>query len=123
MKVESAGVEEEGLEVGQEEGQAEVRYRSPVLPSHSLVRKTDTCPGNISLGGQIKHRRRTTRAQLETLEDTFVRNPKPTAVERKDLGEKLDMSPRAVQVWFQNRCVFFLCPRISLLFVLAAGFD
>jgi hypothetical protein len=38
------------------------------------------------------------------LEDTFVNNPKPTAVERKELGSKLDMSPRAVQVWFQNRC-------------------
>lgn len=50
MKVESAGAEEGGLEVGQEEGQTEVRYRSPVQPSHTLVRKTDTLPWKSLIG-------------------------------------------------------------------------
>lgn len=36
---------------------------------------------------------------------TFQTTPKPSQAERKALGEELDMSPRAVQVWFQNRCV------------------
>ena len=35
----------------------------------------------------------------------FLKTSKPTQTDRKNLGEQLDMSPRAVQVWFQNRSV------------------
>ncbi|EGG07485.1 uncharacterized protein MELLADRAFT_35504, partial [Melampsora larici-populina 98AG31] len=50
-----------------------------------------------------KHRRRTTPAQLNVLEAQFESNSKPDVVLRKQLAEKLDMTPREVQVWFQNR--------------------
>lgn len=52
---------------------------------------------------QIKHRRRTTPAQLNVLEAQFESNSKPDVVLRKQLAEQLDMTPREVQVWFQNR--------------------
>ncbi|KAH9809372.1 Homeodomain-like protein, partial [Melampsora americana] len=52
---------------------------------------------------RIKHRRRTTPAQLNVLEAQFESNSKPDVVLRKQLAEQLDMTPREVQVWFQNR--------------------
>ncbi|KAG2229235.1 hypothetical protein INT48_008638 [Thamnidium elegans] len=52
---------------------------------------------------EIKHRRRTSRGQFKILEKTFINNPKPNAKTRKDLAESLSMTPRGVQVWFQNR--------------------
>lgn len=52
---------------------------------------------------EIKHRRRTSRAQFKVLEKTFLENPKPNAAIRRWLAQKLVMTPRGVQVWFQNR--------------------
>ncbi|PLW18576.1 hypothetical protein PCANC_09224 [Puccinia coronata f. sp. avenae] len=52
---------------------------------------------------QIKHRRRTTPAQLNILETQFQLNSKPDVALRKQLSDRLDMTPREVQVWFQNR--------------------
>ncbi|KAI7883090.1 homeobox-domain-containing protein [Lichtheimia hyalospora FSU 10163] len=52
---------------------------------------------------EIKHRRRTSRAQLKVLEKSFAENSKPNATVRRILAQKLDMTPRGVQIWFQNR--------------------
>ncbi|GAA5898328.1 uncharacterized protein JCM6883_000992 [Sporobolomyces salmoneus] len=52
---------------------------------------------------RIKHRRRTSPPQLKILEHHFEVNPKPDVATRKVLSEQLDMTPREVQVWFQNR--------------------
>lgn len=52
---------------------------------------------------EIKHRRRTSRSQLKVLEKSFSENPKPNATVRRILAQKLDMTPRGVQIWFQNR--------------------
>ncbi|CEI93893.1 Putative Homeobox-domain-containing protein [Rhizopus microsporus] len=52
---------------------------------------------------EIKRRKRTTRSQFKVLEKTFLDNPKPNASMRKLLAQQLDMTPRGVQVWFQNR--------------------
>ncbi|KAM0673538.1 hypothetical protein GVAV_002913 [Gurleya vavrai] len=51
----------------------------------------------------VKHRRRTSKMQLKVLEKTFETNVRPDAAMRKILGEQLGMTPRSVQVWFQNR--------------------
>ncbi|KAJ9107683.1 hypothetical protein QFC21_001143 [Naganishia friedmannii] len=51
----------------------------------------------------VKHRKRTSPEQLAILEDTFEETPKPTADARKLIAEKIGMTPRSVQVWFQNR--------------------
>ncbi|KAI8343363.1 homeobox domain-containing protein, partial [Chlamydoabsidia padenii] len=50
-----------------------------------------------------KHRRRTSRAQFKLLESSFSENSKPSATMRRWLAQKLGMTPRSVQVWFQNR--------------------
>lgn len=52
---------------------------------------------------EIKHRKRTTQAQLEVLEQTFAHDKKPNGIMRANLARQLDMTPRGVQVWFQNR--------------------
>ncbi|CAO3696226.1 unnamed protein product [Rhizopus stolonifer] len=52
---------------------------------------------------EIKHRRRTSRAQLKVLEKSFSENAKPNATVRRMLAQQLDMTPRGVQIWFQNR--------------------
>ncbi|BGP00277.1 Proteophosphoglycan 5 [Rhodotorula toruloides ATCC 204091] len=52
---------------------------------------------------KVKHRRRTSAQQLKVLEHHFEINPKPDLATRKKLSEVLEMTPREVQVWFQNR--------------------
>lgn len=52
---------------------------------------------------EIKHRRRTSRDQFQVLESSFQENSKPNATVRRALAQRLGMTPRAVQVWFQNR--------------------
>jgi hypothetical protein len=52
---------------------------------------------------EVKHRKRTTRQQLKVLEETFRTTQKPDGNVRKALAAQLDMTPRNVQVWFQNR--------------------
>lgn len=47
---------------------------------------------------EIKHRKRTTQAQLEVLEQTFAHDKKPNGVMRANLARQLDMTPRGVQV-------------------------
>ncbi|KAF9999003.1 hypothetical protein BGZ79_007353 [Entomortierella chlamydospora] len=54
-------------------------------------------------GHPRKRRRRTNREELEILEDAFARNLLPDAATRQELGDRLGMSVRAVQIWFQNR--------------------
>jgi hypothetical protein len=52
---------------------------------------------------EVKHRKRTTSTQLKTLETIFKRDTKPNGPLRVELAAKLGMTPRGVQVWFQNR--------------------
>ncbi|KAL9548435.1 hypothetical protein MBANPS3_005682 [Mucor bainieri] len=52
---------------------------------------------------EVKHRRRTSRTQFKILEKAFSSNPKPNSKIRQGLAESLSMTPRGVQVWFQNR--------------------
>lgn len=52
---------------------------------------------------EIKHRRRISREQFKKLEKAFNDNPKPNGKLRQKLAEHVSMTPRGVQVWFQNR--------------------
>lgn len=47
---------------------------------------------------EVKHRRRTSRAQLAVLEHEFDIDSKPNADKRTALAAQLKMTPRAIQV-------------------------
>jgi len=51
----------------------------------------------------MKKRNRTSPEQLLILEEAFLKNPTPNGQTRDILAERVDMSPRSVQIWFQNR--------------------
>ncbi|RKP10026.1 Homeodomain-like protein, partial [Thamnocephalis sphaerospora] len=48
-------------------------------------------------------RRRATTHQLTELEQVFQRTFYPTTAERHELARRLGMTPRRVQIWFQNQ--------------------
>ncbi|KAI8071776.1 hypothetical protein BC940DRAFT_293697 [Gongronella butleri] len=50
-----------------------------------------------------RKRTRATPEQLAVLEDTFAANVSPNSKLRKQLSERLQMSERSIQIWFQNR--------------------
>ncbi|KAJ3211308.1 hypothetical protein HK099_008046 [Clydaea vesicula] len=50
-----------------------------------------------------KKRTRATPEQLLILEETFQQNTSPNAKLREILSEKLSMTERSIQIWFQNR--------------------
>ncbi|KAJ1970589.1 hypothetical protein H4R35_005775 [Dimargaris xerosporica] len=52
---------------------------------------------------QVKKRKRLTPDKLSLLVSVFQNEQKPTADKRKQLSEQTGMTPREVQVWFQNR--------------------
>ncbi|KAG0351064.1 hypothetical protein BGZ54_003434 [Gamsiella multidivaricata] len=78
---------------------------SPTFPKKTL-NWVNALPSHFdteSSGHPRKRRRRTNREELEILEDAFAKNLLPDAATRQELGERLGMSVRAVQIWFQNR--------------------
>jgi hypothetical protein len=76
---------------------------SSVSPMSGSVSPVDIRTFYPYTPNEVKHRKRTSRAQLKVLEDHFRRDTKPNASLRKSLADQLDMSVRGVQVWFQNR--------------------
>lgn len=50
-----------------------------------------------------KKRKRADPAQLKVLNETYNRTAFPSTEERLELAKALDMSPRSVQIWFQNK--------------------
>ncbi|KAI9294757.1 homeobox-domain-containing protein, partial [Neoconidiobolus thromboides FSU 785] len=55
------------------------------------------------LSSPNKPRKCATVFQVRELETTFERDPRPSHDKRLELADKLDMHPRTVQIWFQNR--------------------
>jgi len=49
--------------------------------------------------GFPKRRRRLSVLETQLLSEVFTYNQKPSAQVRKELGQKLNMTPRAVQIW------------------------
>lgn len=50
-----------------------------------------------------KKRQRSSPAQLNILEEEFLCNPMPSHMARVELALRLNMTPRRIQVWFQNK--------------------
>lgn len=80
-------------------------------PSPTMSATTSTTsasrrpPRKSTLTQQQKNqkRQRATQDQLVTLEVEFGKNPTPTATVREQIAEKINMTERSVQIWFQNR--------------------
>lgn len=51
----------------------------------------------------IKRRRRLTSHEASLLQQVFEACPRPTAAVRDKLADRLGMSKRCIQIWFQNR--------------------
>lgn len=67
---------------------------------------TTTSPDSTNMDApttSVRKRTRATAEQLSVLEDTFAANVSPNSKLRKELSERLQMSERSIQIWFQNR--------------------
>jgi hypothetical protein len=52
---------------------------------------------------EVKRRRRLAPEETRILNQVFDKNPKPSSQVRAQLAQQLNMTSRAVQIWFQNR--------------------
>ncbi|KAF8737401.1 hypothetical protein AX14_012901 [Amanita brunnescens Koide BX004] len=93
--------------------------RSEQRPSSPYSRSAANAqqPGNVSIPPQSgppaattpeeptikKKRKRADANQLKVLNETYARTAFPSTEERLALAKALDMSPRSVQIWFQNK--------------------
>lgn len=66
-------------------------------PPHGELRPTFYNPF------EVKHRQRISKSQYKILEKVFTDNPMPNGDTRQQLATQLSMTPRTIQVWFQNR--------------------
>ncbi|BGP14070.1 hypothetical protein JCM10213_002365 [Rhodosporidiobolus nylandii] len=76
--------------------------RAPSMPAASFE-AASTVQGTAENPLIPKRRRRTTPAELAILEHEFRANPRPGQAERARIADRLGMTARAVQVWYQNR--------------------
>lgn len=87
---------------------ATAAYQTP-LPARAAVTAatsmdgTNAAPSTASSGTQGKRRRRTSPQELQILEEAYKVNALPSSEERIRLSQRTGMSPRAVQIWFQNK--------------------
>lgn len=84
-------------------------FENPALYHHHTVPSMD--PSSVDFRAfypytpnEVKHRKRTTSAQLKILESIFKRDTKPNATLRNELASQLDMTARGVQVRFLSNC-------------------
>ncbi|KAJ8660350.1 hypothetical protein O0I10_003807 [Lichtheimia ornata] len=76
------------------------------IPNTNTTNNNDNAvTSSSSTAEKPKHRKRTraTAEQLAVLENTFAVTVSPNAKLRKQLSERLKMSERSIQIWFQNR--------------------
>ncbi|KIY74379.1 homeobox-domain-containing protein [Cylindrobasidium torrendii FP15055 ss-10] len=76
----------------------------PRRGSHMSTTPPPTSPTGPEDSPTIKKKRkRADAAQLKILNDVYARTAFPSTEERQQLAKTLDMSPRSVQIWFQNK--------------------
>ncbi|KAK9710279.1 hypothetical protein K7432_008530 [Basidiobolus ranarum] len=65
--------------------------------------ENDTSAKDSSTNSPAKKRTRATPEQLLILEEAFMTNISPNSKVREALAERINMSERSIQIWFQNR--------------------
>ncbi|KAG4097602.1 hypothetical protein H8356DRAFT_1676041 [Neocallimastix lanati (nom. inval.)] len=85
-------------------------YRTTTIQEVSDIKKTegekdnkDTDNDDNKPSSTYRKRSRATPEQLAILEATFEKNTSPNSKLREALAEKVNMSERSIQIWFQNR--------------------
>ncbi|ORX60995.1 homeobox-domain-containing protein [Piromyces finnis] len=70
----------------------------------NTIPRDDAIPEEAPAGTkEVKRRRRLSPDETRILAEIFEQTQKPNAALRSRLAQQLDMSSRAVQIWFQNR--------------------
>lgn len=79
--------------------------RNQFQPSILPLRKPQNLNSAPAVDAKVvkKLRRRTSDHQRRILEDIFEINVAPSRAERIRLSSEIDMTPREIQVWFQNK--------------------
>ncbi|KAG8907438.1 hypothetical protein FRB99_004233 [Tulasnella sp. 403] len=98
----SPGLDEIDSPVGHRSLSQDARRHSGDLVANSDQVGSSSTASNTPVTQKPK-RRRADAAQLRVLHEVYARTAFPTTEERVELGKKLNMSPRQVQIWFQNR--------------------
>ncbi|KAI9351217.1 hypothetical protein BDR26DRAFT_420260 [Obelidium mucronatum] len=76
---------------------------SPPAQQLSPVSTTVLQRSKDTISGKTQQKFKPTEAQLSTLVGVFEKNPFPSAALRTHLAEMLDIQPKQVRFWFQNR--------------------
>jgi len=81
----------------------ETKVKNEKLVDNTIPRD-DAIPEETPTGTkEVKRRRRLSPDETRILAEIFEQTQKPNAALRSRLAQQLDMSSRAVQIWFQNR--------------------
>jgi len=71
--------------------------------SPSSIHSTSSAHSSSDDSGHKKKRKRTSPDQLDILESYFQRDAMPSQQTRMEIANKLGMTTRRVQIWFQNK--------------------
>ncbi|EJD03130.1 uncharacterized protein FOMMEDRAFT_156503 [Fomitiporia mediterranea MF3/22] len=83
---------------------AESHLVSPYARTHrESMQPSPQEPSPVDYPSVKKKRKRADAAQLKVLNEVYARTAFPTTEERLELANRLDMSARSVQIWFQNK--------------------
>jgi hypothetical protein len=77
--------------------------KSPSTTTNSNISSQSTTSPSQQMPTNNRKRTRATPEQLAILEETFKTNTSPNSKVREALAEKVNMSERSIQIWFQNR--------------------
>jgi hypothetical protein len=81
----------------------DTKHKNEKLVDNTIPRD-DAIPEEAPAGTkEVKRRRRLSPDETRILAEIFEQTQKPNAALRSRLAQQLDMSSRAVQIWFQNR--------------------